>query len=108
MEALLLIIGAIVLMVLVIAGALVYGAFTWGLVVFKFWHWFVLPVFTTVPDINYVQAIGIMMFIGLFHGQNYQILKKEYKDTKTANIFPWIAPWISLGIGYLVKVFIVG
>lgn len=95
MEALLLL-GAIIL----IAVALCYGALVWGLVLYKFWYWFLLPVFTTVPNITYVQAVGLVFVVSLFHTVNSQIIKKEYKDETSSNVVGLIAPWLTLLLGW--------
>lgn len=94
------IIGAIII-ILFIAGALIYTTLTWGLVVYKFWAWFLLPVFPSAPHITFVQAVGLMFLIGLTHQMDTQVLKKEYKDEMSAGIGALIAPWLTLFIGWL-------
>ena len=101
------IIGAIVLFVVVFALALAYSALSWGFVLYKFWYWFLLPVFTTAPAITFIQAVGLMMVIGLFHNQVLPIIKKEYSEVKIQQIMAILAPWIVVAVGALVKHFIV-
>ena len=36
-----------------------------GLVIADYWQWFIAPTFI-VPPITYLQAVGIMLFVGLF------------------------------------------
>jgi len=86
-----------------IAIAFIYGVMTWGLVLFKFWGWFVLPVFSGMPEITYPMAIGLMLVIGLFHARDYTMIKDEYKDTKTPIVLMVIAPWLSLLFGVIVN-----
>jgi hypothetical protein len=91
----------IILAIIFIAGALVYSAFSWGLVVWKFWYWFLLPVFPAAPAITFVQAVGLMFLISLTHQAETQVLKKEYKEEWTAVFGAVIAPWLTLLIGWI-------
>ena len=93
------IIGIIV--VVVIVGALfVYDTLAWSLVLFKFWGWFVLPVFVTLPVLTFMQALGLMFVIGLFKAIPSQSIKKEFRE-KHHHWAILLAPWISLFFGYL-------
>lgn len=103
MEALLLLLGVILLMVF----AFFYGAFAWGWVTYKFWIWFVLPVFTNLPELTVIQCVGLMMFISLFKGTPAQMIKNEYVNETLSNVLPIIAPILILFVGWLVKIFIV-
>jgi hypothetical protein len=98
--------GIVILAAIVFALALLYGSLSWGLVMYKFWYWFILPVFPSLPQITFVQAVGLMFFIGLFKGVETQVLKKEYKDETTASIAAIVAPWLTLVVGYLVWIVI--
>jgi hypothetical protein len=102
-EGLLLILGGIVLFAL----AILYGAFAWGFICWKFWYWFLLPVFPTLPEVTLVQCVGLMMFIGLFHTAIPPMPKKEYRDDTSKNWATVIAPPIVLLLGWLVKIIIV-
>lgn len=77
-----------------------YSTLAWGLVLFKFWGWFVLPVFTTLPEITFVQALGLMFVIGLFKTSSSQIIKKQYTMDNTGWIV-WAMPWATLVFGWL-------
>jgi hypothetical protein len=103
LEGLLMLLGGLALIVL----AIFYGALTHGLVLWKFWYWFLLPVFPALPVVTFIQCVGLMVFIGLFRHADSQVIKKEYKDEALSNTIPIILPWIVLGIGYFVHVFIV-
>jgi hypothetical protein len=92
---------SIFLVIIFIAGALIYTTFSWGLVVWKFWYWFLLPVFPAAPQITFIQAVGLMFLIGLTHQMDTQVLKKEYKDEFSAGIGAIIAPWLTLVIGWI-------
>jgi hypothetical protein len=103
LEAFLLIIGGLA----VIALALLYGAFAWAFVMYKFWYWFLLPVFTTLPQVTLVQCVGLMMFIGLFNTAIPYIPKKEYRDDSSRSWAVFLAPPVVLLLGWLVKIVIV-
>jgi hypothetical protein len=96
------ILGIVFLFVTVVALALLYGAVSWGLVMYKFWYWFLLPVFPSLPQITFLHAVGLMFFIGLFKGVETQVLKKEYKDETSATLAALLAPWLTLIVGWIV------
>lgn len=108
MTSILIILGAAVGIIAIFALAIAYSAFSWGLVLYKFWDWFVLPVFVTLPVLTLIQAVGLMFFISLFKTQPFQVMKNKYEKKNYATYLGLLAPWVSLFIGYLVKVFIVG
>jgi len=112
MESLLLIIGAIAGVYLL----MVYGFFSWGYVAFKFWYWFLLPVFPILPHIGFYQMVGLMVFITILKsrqssadmqldmkGQKFTIKKKPDSSDIAVEI---AAPWITLFIGWLIKLLI--
>jgi len=94
------IIAAVIIFVVIIGIAFVYSTLAWGLVLYKFWGWFVLPVFTDLPEITFVQALGLMFVIGLFKAIAHQSVKKEYRDVN-AEYALLLAPWVSLLFGWL-------
>lgn len=91
--------GAIIV-IAIILGLFLYDTLSWGLVLFKFWGWFVLPVFVTLPALTFVQAIGLMFVIGLFKNHKSQIIKKQYKDERFENIYLYM-PWVTLALGWV-------
>lgn len=103
MEILIAIIGVVALVV----GVIVYSSLSWGYAAFKMWHWFILPVFTQAPNITFWQAVGIMFFIGLFHNHTtadtYISDKWEYKDKKAPIWNMVIAPWATILVAYMIK-----
>lgn len=104
MEALLTILGGIVGIGLL----MLYSAFSWGFVFYKYYYWFILPVFTTMPHIAFVQAVGLMMFVGLFKtidGTEMHIDGKKV-EKKPAYVLAVILPWLVLGIAYFIKSFL--
>lgn len=108
MLSIIVVLAALLDIVIIIALALTYSAFSWGLVLYKFWTWFILPVFITLPVITLVQAVGLVFFISLFKAQAVQVIKDEYLKKNYVLYGNLLTPWITLFIGYLVKVFIIG
>lgn len=100
MEIIFAVLGVLVLL----AFALSYGTLSWGLVLYKFWYWFLLPVFPGLTEITFVQAIGLVFVVSLFHTVNTQIIKKEYKDETNSVVNGLLAPWLTLFLGWLVKI----
>jgi len=103
METLLLFLGLIVIFVI----SFFYGVLSWGLVVWKYWYWFLIPVFPALPALTFLQAIGIMCFISLFKTHPSQVLKDEYTDKLKGLILSIIAPWFTLLIGWIIKSYII-
>lgn len=88
---------------IVIGIVFIYSTLLSGLILYKFWGWFILPVFTTLPALTFVQAIGIMFVIGLFKsnfsGEN---IKDEYKkNTWEKSLTTFLSPWFVLFFGWL-------
>ncbi len=85
----------------------IYGILSCGFLTFKTYHWFITPVFP-LPDISYTQAVGIMMFVFSIRTSIPRKLKPEYyKDSEDMiTSMHIVAPWIILGICWIVKLFI--
>lgn len=88
--------------VIILALLLLYDVASWGLVMYKFWDWFLLPVFPTLPTITFVNAVGLMLFLCLFKKIDSQVIKKEYKNETATGVTLIIAPWIILLLGWIV------
>ena len=86
--------------------ALAYDALVWGLAGYKFWYWFLLPVFTTLPQILFWQAVGLMFFISLFKSQG-QTIKKEYRDDSAQIGIALLLPWVTLLLGWVAHAWII-
>lgn len=83
-----------------------YTSFAWGYVLFKFYYWFMIPIFgNSLPAINATEAIGIMIFMGLFKNHNIPSLKEDlYEQSFGTRLLQSIVnPWITLGIAYFIK-----
>ncbi|MFW6281290.1 MAG: hypothetical protein ACOC1O_00660 [bacterium] len=76
-----------------------------ALVVYKFWEWFLIPIFgSVVPQISYVASLGVAMFLILFKSHDPLIKRNKFEDLDTnVKIAIFLKPWVVLGIGYLVK-----
>lgn len=96
---------ALVAILAVMAFAFLYDAFAWGFVTYKFWYWFILPVFPDLPHVTFWQAVGIALFIGLFKNASQPTVKKEYRDESSVHVM-WSAPWIVLLIGWIFSLII--
>lgn len=83
-----------------------YSSLTWGLVLYKFWYWFLLPVFPILPEINYVLSVGLIMFISLFHKHSTLSIKEEYREEDKEYFSMFIYPWLVLLMGWIVKSFV--
>ena len=104
MEALIALIGIVVVMGLVI----LYDTFSYGFLLYKYWGWFILTAFPTVPHITFYQCVGIYLVINLF--KNHDISDKSINGTKIKTEANWgvviLIPWFSLLIGYFIHLFL--
>lgn len=100
---------AVVIIAVVFAFLVFYGALSWGFVFYKFWEWFLIPAFAlTFPEvvihqITFPLAVGLLFIVSLFRNQDSQIIKDEYKNTTATTWGVLLAPWVTLFIGWLVK-----
>jgi len=99
MEAILALLGVLVLVGILIS----YSAVSWGFVLFKYWSWFVLPVFPELPTINFIQAMGLMLVIGLFRSVSDGNIKDEYKDSNKTWGIAIFSPWLTLAFAWIIK-----
>lgn len=107
METLLTVIFAAIL----IGGLLLYSSFVWGLVCYKFWYWFLIPVFPDLPLLTYWKAVGLLFFISLFKNTITSDKKRTTNEEAIAYIAElaktvFLTPWVTLGMGYLVYLLI--
>ncbi len=96
MSYLLVVLGVVAL----IALSLVYASFSWGFVLYKFYGWFLLPVFTDLPVVDYWQAVGLMFIVMLFKNTDSGI-RDEYKN-EHHHYYVFLAPWISFVFGWFI------
>ena len=88
---------------LAVIAIVIYDVFVWGLVTLKFWQWFMLPTFPSLPVLTFIQAVGLMMFISLFKNHSPQLLKDENVDQPLSIIMALIGPWFLLIVGFFVQ-----
>jgi hypothetical protein len=86
------------IVIFIVGVAFAYSIFSWGFVCYKFWGWFITPVFTQAPAITYMQAVGLIFFINLFKEHSSSGSKKEESsEDKYSKLAGWmLAPWILL------------
>lgn len=93
----------ILLVAAIIGFFLMYNTLTWGLVCFKFWYWFGLPVFVDLPHIDFWQAVGLTFFFSLFKNNDITHRKSD-DDEKQQSLYNFfLAPWLVLIIGWAFK-----
>jgi hypothetical protein len=78
----------------------IYAVIAGGFVFLKFYNWFILPVFKTLPTITYTQAMGLLIFITCI----LKPLSTKNKDKDITKYYVELAivPWLILALGYLV------
>lgn len=110
MEALLIIIVAILGGIALIAGLILYGAMAYGYVTMKFYAWFALPLFPMLPQLSYWQCVGITMLLMLFKGNGVNstpsdCVVDEAQRKKLKAEESWkalLSPWLMLLLGWIV------
>jgi hypothetical protein len=80
--------------------------FSYGYVGYKLWNWFVLPIFVNNGAVQIGTMIGVFLLVKLFcmklDIENILESKSEEKIGLIV-VSTFGMPWLSLGIGYLVK-----
>lgn len=80
----------------------IYSSIAWGFVMFKFYYWFILPVFTGLPMITFTMAIGLSLFIDLF--KNHELNNSKNNNEKWITIATSIVlPWIMILVALFIK-----
>lgn len=69
-----------------------------SLMIFKFYHWFIMPVFTELPIISFANSIGLSFFISLFTRTNLNKNEKSIYERFVINACNYL---FLLLIGYL-------
>lgn len=112
MASLFILLIGILVFALVLSIGILYNSLSWGVVLWCFWDWFLLPVFPTLPPLTFWHAVGLMFVIDLFKNQVFPpspTFKPEFitdDGKKNQTIALYVAPWIVLLIGYLMYLFI--
>lgn len=82
---------------------IVYGVFTWALIVYQYYHWFALPLYPQLPTINFEEAIGLSFLISLFKTHSSLAIKDEYRDKTLEYAILFLGPWFLLLVGYIFR-----
>jgi hypothetical protein len=80
--------------------------FSYGYVGYKLWNWFVQPIFINNGVIQLGTMIGVFLLVKLFSMKLdiETILESKSEEKIGLIVFSTFGmPWLSLGIGYLVK-----
>lgn len=85
-----------------------HGIFVGGLLVFKYYFWFLLPVFGGLPQISYWQAIGLSAFLYLFQQVRAMDLglQEDMNKKDVVKYGGFLIPWLVLGLGWLTHLMI--
>lgn len=103
---------AVLLFAVLFAIGVLYNSLSWGVVLWCFWDWFLLPVFPDLHALTFWRAVGLMFIIDLFKNQIFPAIptfKKELieNDGKTnQGIATLAAPWVVLIIGFFMQMLI--
>ena len=100
MEALI----ALIIIVVLIVGLVLYSSFSWGYVSSIIYKWFILSQFPELPLIQWWQFAGIMFFINCFiHDTTTHYLKDEVKDNSKSLTTSLLSPWLLLFGAWIFK-----
>lgn len=92
----------LLLALILIAGIFIYSTLSWGFVLYRFWYWFLLPVFPDMPHVTLLTTIGLAFLVGAFV-RHQEPHKETTKAENKTTIMNWlIAPWISLFFGWII------
>lgn len=82
---------------------LFYGILSYAFVTFKFYYWFVVPVFPDVVALSFYQILFLRVFLVSIRGQQ-KSPKADKNEDKTQLFLGVLAtPWSLLLTGYVVK-----
>ena len=82
--------------------SIIIGGFTLML----FWGWFILPVFTTLPDLSFIQSIGVATFLSIFHRYKRDKEEKDFTEMITDWLSSFVYRSFLLGFGGIIYLFI--
>lgn len=95
----------ILIALILIVVLITYSTILHGWIFYKFWHWFVLPVFPELPELTFYMALGLATFTTLLKATVIDELDDQYKDgAKKYTALLW--PWVTLLFGWVIHVFI--
>lgn len=74
-----------------------------GLVLVKFWVWFIIPIFAELKPLYFMQAIGLSMFVSLLTSKsNTKKEERPFKDIITSVLTSIIVILLAFLMGYFV------
>lgn len=84
-----------------VLGVLFFVGNTWlsGYVVSRFWSWFILSIFQSLPRLDVLHGVGLMMFVKLFGV--YFVIAEIKANTKKEEISVFVTASAN-AIGYLI------
>lgn len=82
---------------------LVIGILLGGLLVMKFWSWFIVPTFG-IDLLTFGQAVGLSVFITLFKSVNFN--KESDHSPQLLMISLIVYQLLLLGFGWIISLFI--
>jgi hypothetical protein len=90
-----------------ICAFILYSVFSYAFVADIYWDWFIRSNFANVPNLTFLQFIGLMSMKSIFfhNTPTSDRIKDEYKkDNKVSWLLQVILmPWLGLLTGWLVK-----
>ena len=82
----------------------IYSALSWGFVGHTFYLWFIHPHFAFLPTFSVIHFVGFMLFATvMFNRTSSTYIKEEYKDKTAMYSALFLAPWVTLVIGWFLK-----
>jgi hypothetical protein len=99
MEFLFIVFGSVIAIFFLV----LYSGFAWGFVCYHFWYWFLLPIFPNLPQVTFLQCVGLLFFISLFKNNSSVQIKKEFQDNPSTFLTLILAPWMALLVGYFFR-----
>lgn len=88
---------------------ILYFGFSWGFIVYKYWHWFLLEVFPELPKITFLAAVGLKMFMGILGNTlSTRSLKEDFYIKSSIEYAGEMVlkPWLVLFAGWVIYEFI--
>lgn len=93
----------IIVILLLILVLIFYTEVSWSFVALKFYGWFILPIFPSLPTLTWYEMVGVVTFIGLIKYRSTNNKQKFDKESILENIYSIIfTPWLYLLYGYVV------
>jgi len=78
-----------------------------GFVALRLYQWFVEPTFASAPHIHLAEALGLTLLVGFFSRQFIRNPEAQtFQQKLEPVIFMYLAPFVTLGIGYIVHLFV--